>query len=787
MQRLWSRAARPQANCHCVSCVNPGAGAVSSRATTAASKRRLRIGNSVTALYTSIFAAAALADAKAKNRRRNEWEEKIAAVREEVNVLADEEKRLLTAIASRRRQRLSNGFSQTRQYSTTPALYRSRRFDKENRNGLSPSLNAAVEKHHEAENNPEVLEKICNEMGSPFDDDEHGESPLAMELKNTDDWAYPHDFLRLKAVRKLALRQLSLRLLLRPALAHGYLGHHVNYKPDYKVPQMNVTETLAELERIRRRIRDIKRSKDQPFEDLVQGLRTHFVPHLWKEQHKLDDELERDTELFLQEEMSLQEYLLRLASNLMQGTDPDRPRAVRIMLMAFAKSRQNDLGELVLRTLLPHKFLLTSSTIVTVLSFYRKTKNLKDFDLFLQMLTGTAGYPIDLGNLEFYERKVVNGIEIVTPPLDSANPVIYANLITAALRFNQPGRADAWHSAARKAGFMDDFSTLFAYLRFYGIQKDWEKGLFTLRRALAYLVSSTDLEEHLVERMITLMVLLCDSCYRSDLAKCLIDAAVASGFPRDLPKKQRDITWPVDPHFQRWREAAGPSVPEIEEKPQGEKCHSFASIIGDQLMYEDLSTSQRHKNMLRWHSQHLLAATLAQQHMSHDVASEQTPEVSSKIYVEPEFSKSSSNDYIELAELAEPTENERTETQTKAPTASNAQNEEVLALKDEVSQLREMVFELRKAQIKQEQANREAREEAAFGSFQSPMDGRRPFLGPLPGQTKSFHHQASPSHPGETGTSSSIPVSKKGQRSARSNSKKAQDSETHWKLQWTKS
>ena len=111
-----------------------------------------------------------------------------------------------------------------------------------------------------------------------------------------------------------------------------------------------------------------------------------------------------------------------------------------------------------LRTLLPHRFHLSTSLIITVLNFYRRSKNLKDFDLFLQMLTG-EGWSANLGALAPYVRRKVNGLEVVVPPMDSNNVLIYSELIICALRFNQPDRADAWLQAARRVGFFDNFNT----------------------------------------------------------------------------------------------------------------------------------------------------------------------------------------------------------------------------------------------------------------------------------------------------------------------------------------
>lgn len=73
MQALWSRAAQTRSSCRCSSCLH-AATTLARRTTTAASKRRLRVGDLFTACYSTILATAAVADAKVKDDRRKEWD-----------------------------------------------------------------------------------------------------------------------------------------------------------------------------------------------------------------------------------------------------------------------------------------------------------------------------------------------------------------------------------------------------------------------------------------------------------------------------------------------------------------------------------------------------------------------------------------------------------------------------------------------------------------------------------------------------------------------------------------
>lgn len=657
MQGLWSRAAPSQSTCRCVSCLSTTATGVTSRSTTAASKRRLRIGNSVTALYTSIFAVAALADAKAKTQRRNDWEEKIAAVKAEVNELVDEEQRLMKSLQSRRHPRgirrlLHNGSSgvtsnlpptaQRRTMSSQPT----RSFHTDRR--LINAASAEIAENYEAE------EEITHE-------DECLEDMEDMEARHAffPSWVL-QDPMRIKAIQKLALRQLAIRMLLRPTIAHRYSGLPVNYTRDFDVPQINVPSLLEELNKLRRRITELRTSETSQYADLVHELSTLSPQRVHEKCKILDAELQQDLRLLTSRQMSLDEALLRTSENLLNSVDPDRTNAFRSIIVAFSQARQNDLTELLLRTILPHRFYLSTSLITTIMVFLRKSKNLKDFDLFLRMLTG-EGWSANLGALAPYTHRKVNGLDVVVPPMDSNSVLIYSELITCALRFNQPDRADAWLQAARRVGFFDNFNTLFCYIKFYSIRQDWEKGSAALKRAVTYLVSSTGLEKHHVERLVVLMAHLCDSCGRKDVSQALISAAMDSGFDPCIPSIQEDVDPIIDPNFVRWAKAAQSAPKENAGRPLWQKCSEFAYTFGNYL--NGLETSHNDSR--------------AQKLVSHAASHAQNAMMASL-----------SGDPSNLKD-----------TKIKDDAVSSSSQSEVAQLKNEVAQLRELVFELRKHHI----------------------------------------------------------------------------------------
>lgn len=255
MQSLWSRAASSHLTCRCVSCLSTTAQGVTSRSAGATAKKRLRIGNSVTVFYTSIFAAAALADARAKAQRRHDWEEKIAAVKAEVNELVDEEQRILESLYSSRRTSIRGlgRMLHTRGVGAVPNLVPARPGAVPRQPARSFHTGRTLLSDADAQP-PEKSAAGAMGEGEISEESEETYTPRHEPIPH---WVIKDEF-RMKAIQKLALKQFAIRLLLRPVIAHNYSGIPKNYEADFDVPQINVEKLLYELNRIRSRINSLK-------------------------------------------------------------------------------------------------------------------------------------------------------------------------------------------------------------------------------------------------------------------------------------------------------------------------------------------------------------------------------------------------------------------------------------------------------------------------------------------------------------------------------------------------
>ncbi|KAL4794460.1 hypothetical protein BDV19DRAFT_390061 [Aspergillus venezuelensis] len=616
MHRVLTRGATATPTSYCFACLKAAAEGIATRTVSTTSARSLYTGSSVTALYASIFTAAALTDARAKGKRRQEWAEKIAAVKQEVNDLIDEEQRILGVLFSRRTAHSLRRPVQTRSYHTLPRPARRNvqlsnlqptcRLSHTSSGGYSVDETTAVG----GIENEDLMRDLESETLAPLEGD-GDKFDMAVDVEELPEWLRS-DLYRAKAIKKLALRQLAIRFLLRQAIAHDYLGVLKNYGSDGEVPQLDLAGLLFELNAIRRRLRQIKANPHANIDDLLKDLRFRRLEDVIEGNESLNENVRTDTTLYLRGEMPLEELLLRLSSHLLQVQDPDQSFAFTRMLVAFTKTRQNDLAELVVKSILPYKFQLNLALIITILNFFRKSKDLKGFDLFLEMLEG-KGYPIDMGNLGYFRKKIVNGMAISVPSVEGTNAILYDTLIKACLRFDQPARADAYLLAARSVGVADGFAILMTYIDFYAIRRDQEKALQILQRSLAWMASTPLHPIDLVARLIAKLIRLTDECSIPKLSQALINAAIEVGFDPDFAKRQLDVKYDLDPEYQRWWRAAA-QKPAADAETMGDPYYEFvkraSKSIKPYLKSEGESSEHRRIKKFGLHSTQLLDSSL---------------------------------------------------------------------------------------------------------------------------------------------------------------------------------
>lgn len=578
MQPFLSRASIPAAaTCRCISCTAAGApNVVASRSSTAAA-RRLYAGNAVTMFYSTIFAAAVWLDVGAKHKHATEWKNQLEGIRAEMVELQIEEERLLAALDRRHRIRRLPLPMQKRGYST--ASYASRPA-REHERGLDESYRRI--KSDVSRNAPESIADVVDfnlveqEPGNVFAND-----PF---WGNTD--YSTSDALREGAIRRLATRQLAIKLLLRPRIAHSYGSVPVTDGSLFRLPKTGTSELLTELEAIKQRILALRFQKREPYGDIIHDLGLQRQEDLFREREALHKDLIRKFDRFDHGEIGLAELILSVSRNLLCSEEPISSQSVELLITQFSRARQNDIVRMILETILPNKFTITLPIIVSTINFFNKTRDLFGFDGFMRFLQG-FGSPIKMP-LPWQNVRV--GDTDVALPTKPRHPYVMNALVSAALSFEQPARAAAWLHLLRETGYNEGPEVLGSYLRFYSVTPNWARGRHILLRSVAYLMSTTTHSESAAERLVLYMIVLCNCCGQHELASTLVRAAADARLDWFSCFNKRDLRLSVRLAMKQWQialdeaqHAAAAGLKKagagVTPPPIGVRCYQFAAAV----------------------------------------------------------------------------------------------------------------------------------------------------------------------------------------------------------------
>ncbi|KKZ63970.1 hypothetical protein EMCG_01724 [[Emmonsia] crescens] len=577
MQSLWSRTALSAGSCRCISCLRSSSNAVAGQASTAAGRRRLYIGNSVTLLYSAIFATAVMFDADAKTKRRTELERKIEAVKEEVEELRIEEARILNGIAARRKVRQLPLPLQRRQYSTVAANATQASPSIERYQGVNPF---PIERFENQElstfkDRPEmitdVFEKGSAKKRDPADEDERFQRQYDLAGQ---------DVLRERAIQLLAIRQLAIKLLLRPSIAHSYGEVVADYGEEFDHPRFKTQDYLVELHAIKRRITRLRFRKEESYDDLVRNITIQEQAALQQERQELHNNLQEAFESFSRKTISLQRLLLIASEILVASEEPILPQTVELMITQFTRSKQNDLVKMVIDSLFPNRIRMTPPVIVSAINFFNKTKDLFGFDGLLRLLQGDS-FPVNIPVL--WETVSIGDVQVAVPP-KPRHPFVMNALISASLSFNQPQNADAYLHILRESGYNEGAQVLGSYLRYYTVSPNWRKGGYVLLRSVAFIMSTKAHFGNAINRLILYMVAFCNSCGKHELSEAIVKAAVETGIDWRPSYNKRDLRSSVKTALNQWSTAAEHASITIPANwPLGQRCYEFAKQIEQRI------------------------------------------------------------------------------------------------------------------------------------------------------------------------------------------------------------
>lgn len=475
----------------------------------------------MTMFYSSIFALGAFLDASAKNRRRMELDKDIEAVKTEVQELQNEEARLLSQLSLRWKPRQTAVKRQTRPFSTSATS---------DAQSIRGKPREAVQVGDlSQERGSDILETGADPSNASGQHNGNERDWDQLDQWPTNGIGVAEQFYRQpgrrRALQYLAMKQLALKLLLRPYVGAGYAGVRLNYNVDIDLRSIDIERMLKELRIIQKKMNYIRKFPDSEFQDVLPLETPEQHARLVEERGDLENQLQDMVDYYKSGGMTLDVLIVRVADNLVASKEPITPRGIVFLLEVFSRTKQKDIVLMIMDSLFPNGFLLTQLAVSETISFFGNTYDLLGFNKFLDRLQDPSS---PIVRRQWLWRRV-GDVGIPVPP-GLPHPYTVTLLIKTALNLDQPHKADAWLEYLRQCGYGDNAKTLIAYIRYYAYQQDWKKGVYFLYRAVKFLRSATFIGRgDTVKRLVLFMAACCNSCGQSKSARVVLKAAVTSG------------------------------------------------------------------------------------------------------------------------------------------------------------------------------------------------------------------------------------------------------------------
>lgn len=487
MQTLWSRAAQPKCTCRCSSCLSFAASALSRRTTTATGRRRLKFGDAFTVFYSSIFATAALVDAKHKDERRKELDGAMTEVKKD---LKDLEERERIRAESAGGISCETGDLLDRRKPKWRDVVKLRPEDVDDRwtirnlasTIIPPDLqqqlsDAQIEQILTSDQLLELLGEGWKVHPARKGFTRNGHCPPEVTVKS----------LREYSSKKLRTFELSVaKLVLR------FIGHLSSVR-DQEHPNGRSPQEVSNGAAITRRE---LAPKIATMNQYLQKMRDHGeptqkYPRDWPARPSYDrDSLSPDDQRRLNEAISnifeehnrSKNYVLmleNLCSVLLLATSPPDVSTYNLLLTHLTRLQQNDLVKMVLESFHESKIRPNEITISATLKFYTLTNDRRGFQGYVSRLRGRNGGLIlarpDIEITDAAEGRltVANGKVIQEPP---KNHHVFGALINGTLKFSGVKQGIKVYYEMLKEGWEPNILILTAILRRCNLNRDWVGG-----------------------------------------------------------------------------------------------------------------------------------------------------------------------------------------------------------------------------------------------------------------------------------------------------------------------
>ncbi|EXJ63510.1 uncharacterized protein A1O5_11559 [Cladophialophora psammophila CBS 110553] len=563
MRGLWTQASRPRLrNSHCFSSTDSLTSALVRKTTTRPPRRRPGFGDAFTVLLTPVLAAALFVDTSWKSKQRKDWDERLAALDNEIDSLKERERQLRSSLQLRN---VGSGLSQQRRYYATAVQAQVQ--DDEVPGDIEMPIWSA---------DPGQEDNVIEDERIPIRQVVSAREFSAEQLSNF------KRYHRLNAIT-LALRML---LHLRVGPNHFYSIFPSDDPMDSATSETSEdvglpsdTNRLAEMLALtRKQMRSLGN-----LEDLF-----YVAPRIQAQAARggLQQAIKELTAEFDAGRISLAGLIDGYGKAVLQ-TDEVPSVSVYVMLIrSLSKVGSHSLAYHAVAALKRSTLPLSDPAIFYMLLQIGRACDSRSLNHMLHFIA-KADNPLNV--IHKWEKARVNGLDLPVPT--TLNPRLLMVLVYASLRCEQPTRAEAWLTLLREAdyGSMWKDDLFRSFLAYYSQHGNWEEGKKWVQRSVKHALTIANQSIDRLARVIYRMLDLCVRCRKLAEYTTILDAAVDSGIGPPLVDKTQNDRRTFHPRTRsillEWESLPLPD--NVEEFAVQEKARSFQ--LACRSLMEELS------------------------------------------------------------------------------------------------------------------------------------------------------------------------------------------------------
>ncbi|KAJ9604403.1 hypothetical protein H2200_011237 [Cladophialophora chaetospira] len=517
MRGLWTHASRPRLRCsHHYSAGDSFTSTLVRKTTTRPPRRRPSFTEHIfTVLLTPVLAAALFVDTSWKSKQRRDWDERLAAVNDEIEQLRERERQFRSSVQLRK---IHHGLSQQRRSYASAAL-------------------ASVEVEDD-KTLGEIEMPIWEDEASQINDGSVADKSELREAVSAKEFS-PEQMSNFRRYHRLNAITLALRMLLHLRVGPNPFYSLTREGEPVDIAALATLEILDEanlptdtdrlvqmLALTRKQMRSLRNQQD-----LIDA-----APQIQAESHRgaLHQTIQQLTAEFDSGSVALPGLISGYGKAILQSKEAPCTSVYITLIRSLSKIGSYSLAYHAAAALKNSTLPISDAALFYMLLQIGRACDSRSFNNLLHFIANKDN-PMNLNDT--WEKTRVHSLDLPIP--STLNPRLLMALVYVSLRCEQPERAEAWLSLLREKDYgglwKDDlFRSFLAYHSQHG---NWQEGKKWLQRCVEHASSIANHSIDRLARVIYRMLDLCVRCRKLGEYTAIINAAVDSGIGPPLVDK----------------------------------------------------------------------------------------------------------------------------------------------------------------------------------------------------------------------------------------------------------